>query len=70
MLNRDVSLELTCPKCNGKFGKTIRELEGNPVVDCPNGHKVQIKSDDLTKGLKNVENSISRFKRDIEGMFK
>jgi DNA-directed RNA polymerase subunit RPC12/RpoP len=70
MLNKDVSLEISCPKCSSKFKKTIRELEGNPLVKCPNGHEIQIKSDELTKGLKYTENSLEKFKENIKRMFR
>lgn len=70
MLNKDVSIEIPCPKCGRKFKKTIRELEGNPIVKCPNGHEIQIKSEELFKGWQEVENSLQKFKNNIERMFK
>ena len=69
MLNKNISLDIPCPKCGAKVKKTLKELEENPTGKCPNGHEFKIDSTGLTKGLKDTENSIKQWGKDIERKF-
>lgn len=60
MLNKNATIDVTCPKCETKIKKTIRELEGNPIIKCPKGHDIQIKSEELLKGLKGFEDAVKK----------
>jgi len=69
MFNKNISLDIPCPKCGAKVKKTLREIEENPTVKCPNGHVFKIQGDELTKGLKDAEASIKKWGKDIERKF-
>jgi DNA-directed RNA polymerase subunit RPC12/RpoP len=69
MFDKNVSLDIPCPKCGAKVTKTLKEIEENPTVKCPNGHDFRIQGDGLTIGLKDTENSIKQWGKDMERKF-
>jgi DNA-directed RNA polymerase subunit RPC12/RpoP len=55
-----VTFEVECPECQNKIKLAVGKIRANPVVQCANGHKVQIKADtsDLDKGVGEVNKAI------------
>jgi len=66
MLNCDVKIPFPCPKCGEQIEESIARLEENPTLTCPRcGTSIQIEAEDLRRNLKQVEDALEKFRRDI-----
>ena len=62
-INNNAKLDITCPQCNAKFNKTIRELKGSGVK-CPKcGFDVE--TSNFKKGMDEVDRELKTFQREL-----
>ena len=64
-------LDISCPHCNHKLKETIGRLKRDPHLTCNGCGKVfDVEASGLRKGIKSVEDQLSKFRRDIGKMFR
>lgn len=66
IFNRNVKLPVGCGKCGYKIEETIRRLEQNPKLTCPNcGAITQVDATDLKAKLREAERMLERIPKKI-----
>jgi len=65
------SMEVTCPHCARKIKETLGRLKNSPHLTCPQcGKGFDVDATSLKKTLKEVEDRLAKFQRDIGKMFR
>lgn len=57
------TIDIPCPSCGEKFNEAIGRLKQNPEIPCPHcGTVIAINADQLTDGLKPMEESMDKLR--------
>jgi DNA-directed RNA polymerase subunit RPC12/RpoP len=71
----DISKEpfqISCPECGKELTVTFEDAQNNRIIECPDcGMNIQLSPDpNLKKNLKDLNNSVKGFKKEIEKLNK
>jgi hypothetical protein len=61
-------LELKCLECEAPTKTTYGDARQNKLITCPNGHRIQLKGDDLNRATREVNQWLDDFRRSVEQM--
>lgn len=66
----DATIDIPCPGCGHKHRKTLGWIQANDHIACVCGASIELEKSGLTRGLDEVEKSLSDFKRNLGRMFR